>query len=60
MSDEGHTPNGIRRPRNMRNRHSLSSSPMILSELGMKEEDINKEIEQYEREQQPLYEQDYL
>eukprot|EP01032_Pedospumella_encystans_P018906 gene18906-21507_t len=50
----------VRRPRSSRNRHSGMGvgTPMATGE--MQKDKISQQIEQFELEQQPLYEQDYL
>lgn len=48
----------VRRPRSSRPRASTSAAAANAG--GMSEEEINRQLEQFEREQRPLYEQDYL
>jgi hypothetical protein len=51
----------VRRPRSSRPRSSTSAQANANGNAsGMSEEEINRQLEQFEREQRPLYEQDYL
>ena len=57
------TPIGsVRRPKSSRNRHSGMGvgTPVVMGDLAQAEESLARQIEQFEREQLPLYQEDYL
>lgn len=57
------TPIGsVRRPKSSRNRHSGMGvgTPVVMGDLTQAEESLARQIEQFEREQLPLYQEDYL